>query len=193
MHMKKLIYILAIVTIIIAVWSMFGSKKAEAPAGSESAKQAAPAGKAPATGTSYSSTGTKTVAVVTPGAATPVDGTYVLAGQKVKLTSGSSVSPKAAIFGIPVYGDIGKGAGTAVVIIWMKSGNYTNYYVASAYRAGMFYGTNGILLGRDISRPTINIANGVAKLTYAVRRSDGTLSAMQAKTVKISGTTLVQK
>jgi hypothetical protein len=116
-----------------------------------------------------------------------MDASYLLGGKVIDLALGASANPAASVVGVPVYGNIGAGNKSAVLIVRVAAGAKSNYYVAAAYvKNGLYQGTNGIYIGTDLVRPTINLNNNAATIGYRIT------AGMKAMTVKISGGKLIQ-
>jgi len=112
----------------------------------------------------------------------PLDATYIVEGQEVRLVAGrgeakSAPGPAAKIttsaFGKPVYGDLdGDGEDdAALLLVQQPGGTGTFHYVAAALHVnGAYRGTNAVLLGDRIAPQNIAIRNGLVVVNYADRR-----------------------
>ena len=119
----------------------------------------------------------------------PLNTTYIVGGQKMRLIDGRSETESApgsatkvitSVFGKPVYGNIdGEGdVDAALILICDPGGSGTFYYVAAALDANGFYlGTRAILLGDRVAPQSISVRNGVIIANYADRRLDEPMSA----------------
>ena len=113
----------------------------------------------------------------------PLNATYLIEGQAVRLSAGYSELPAApgsamksrtAVWGQPVYGDMNDDGDTdaAVLLTHDPGGSGTFYYVAAAINVnGRYQGTNAVLLGDRIGSAEITIRSGAAVVKYADRRS----------------------
>lgn len=122
--------------------------------------------------------------VTSPIVLTPLDTTYLFAGESIQLTDGvftRQIVPDSAtvetfrVFGEPTYADLdGDGDEDAVLLLTRDGGGSgTFYYVAIAVRNDdMYTGTNAMLLGDRIAPQNINIENGVAIVNYVVRNQN---------------------
>ena len=112
----------------------------------------------------------------------PLNATYVVDGQSIKLTNGGAsmeVAPGSAakittmVFGTPVGGDL-NGDGkedAAVVLVQNPGGSGTFYYVAAAINRGnATQGTNAISFGDRVAPQTLEINNGKIIMNYADRK-----------------------
>jgi hypothetical protein len=112
----------------------------------------------------------------------PLNATYIIQGQKIRLIDGRSETeaiPGSAtkvitsVFGKPVYGNIdGEGSTDAALILTHDpGGSGTFYYVAAALNAnGSYIGTRAILLGDRVTLQNISVRNGLIIADYADHR-----------------------
>jgi hypothetical protein len=127
--------------------------------------------------------------VVDASAADPLNATYIVEGQPIRLIHGRSETASApgsasktitSVFGKPIYGNI-DGAGNvdaALILTHDPGGSGTFYYAAAALDVNGFYrGTQAILLGDRVVPQPIQVRNGVIVANYATRRLDESMSA----------------
>ncbi|MDX2511739.1 MAG: hypothetical protein QNK25_06785, partial [Desulfobacterales bacterium] len=119
----------------------------------------------------------------------PLNATYIVEGQKIRLIDGHSETESApgsaskiitSVFGKPVYGNIdGEGDVDAALILTHDSGGSgTFFYVAAALNVnGFYWGTRAILLGDRVVPQNISVRNGVIVANYANRRQDEPMAA----------------
>ena len=119
----------------------------------------------------------------------PLNATYIVEGQKIRLINGRSETESApgsatkvitSVFGKPVYGNIdGEGdVDAALILMHDPGGSGTFYYVAAALDVnGFYFGTRAILLGDRVAPQNISVRNGVIVANYATRRLDEPMSA----------------
>jgi len=119
----------------------------------------------------------------------PLNATYMIGGQKIRLIDGRSETESApgsatkvitSVFGKPVYGNIdGEGdVDAALILTYDPGGSGTFYYVAAALDSNGFYlGTRAVLLGDRVAPQNISVRNGVIVANYADRRLDEPMSA----------------
>jgi hypothetical protein len=119
----------------------------------------------------------------------PLNATYIVEGQKIRLIDGRSETESApgsaikvitSVFGKPVYGNIdgGSGADAALILTYNPGGSGTFYYVAAALNVNGFYlGTRAILLGDRVAPQNVSVSNGVIVANYADRRRDEPMAA----------------
>ena len=119
----------------------------------------------------------------------PLNATYIIEGQKIRLIDGHSeaeIVPGSAtkvitsVFGKPAYGNIdGQGnVDAALILTYDPGGSGTFYYVAAARNLdGVYHGTNAILLGDRVAPQNIEVRNGMIVVNYAERRTSEPLSA----------------
>jgi hypothetical protein len=113
----------------------------------------------------------------------PLNATYNVGDDKVKLVDGKAISkpaqPGSAIRTItkivvrPASGDLNRDGKTdaAVVLMQDPGGSGTFYYIAAAVNVnGQAQGTNAILLGARIALRTVRIVSGQIIVTYADRK-----------------------
>ena len=112
----------------------------------------------------------------------PLNATYLIEGQAVRLTAGycelpaapgSAMKSRTAVWGQPEYGDMNDDGNTdaAVILTHDSCGSGTFYYVAAAINVnGRSQGTNAVLLGDRIGSAEIAIRSGAAEVKYADRR-----------------------
>jgi hypothetical protein len=112
----------------------------------------------------------------------PLNATYLIEGQPVRLTAGycelpaapgSAMKSRTAVWGQPEYGDMDDDGNTdaAVILTHDPGGSGTFYYVAAAINVnGRYQGTNAVLLGDRIGSAEIAIRSGAAVVKYADRR-----------------------
>ena len=140
----------------------------------------------------------------------PLDATYLIAGQKVKLTNGaiekdipfnatSSMKITVKAFNEPTYMDLnGDGVKDAIFFLYEQlGGTGTFFYVVAAVNEGGTYkGLNAIYLGDRIAPQTINASNGKAAINYATVKDSDPMTAKPSvgvtKYVKIQGGQLVE-
>jgi hypothetical protein len=115
-------------------------------------------------------------------AAGPLNTTYTIENQEVKLTNGRSeekTAPGAAtksrttVFGQPVFGDLDSDGGNdaALILLRQPGGSGSFYYVAAALRDnGSWRGTNAVFLGDRITLQKVVILDGVIVVRYRDRR-----------------------
>jgi hypothetical protein len=135
-----------------------------------------------------------------PPATDPLNATYIVEGQPIRLIHGRCETTSApgsasktitSVFGKPVYGNIdGKGdVDAALILTHDPGGSGTFYYAAAALDVNGFYlGTHAILLGDRVAPQNISVRNGVIVANYATRRRDESMSAALCRQVKIPGT-----
>ncbi len=122
--------------------------------------------------------------IVNLSATDPLNATYMVEGQKIRLIDGRSETESVpgsatkvitSVFGKPVYGNIdGEGdVDAALILTYDSGGSGTFYYVAAALDVNGFYlGTRAILLGDRVAPKNISVRNGVIVANYADRRLD---------------------
>jgi hypothetical protein len=127
--------------------------------------------------------------VVDAAATDPLNATYIVEGQPIRLINGrckttyapgSATEAITSVFAKPVYGNIdGKGdVDAALFLTYDPGGSGTFYYAAAALEVDGFYlGTHAILLGDRVAPQNISVRNGVIVANYATRRRDESLSA----------------
>jgi hypothetical protein len=128
--------------------------------------------------------------IVDASATDPLNATYIVEGQKIRLINGRSETESApgsatkaiiSVFGKPVYGNIdGEGeVDAALLLTYDPGGSGTFYYAAAALDVNGFYlGTRAILLGDRVAPQNISVRNGVIIANYATRRLDESMSAV---------------
>jgi len=111
----------------------------------------------------------------------PLNATYIVEGQEIRLVDGRSEIESApgsaskvitSVFGKPVYGNIdGEGdVDAALILTYDPGGSGTFYYAAAALNANGFYlGTRAILLGDRVAPQNINVRNGLIVANYTNR------------------------
>jgi hypothetical protein len=126
--------------------------------------------------------------IVNAPATDPLNTTYIVEGQKIRLINGRSETESApgsatkvitSVFGKPVFGNIdGEGDVDATLILtYDPGGSGTFYYVAAALDVNGFYlGTRAILLGDRVAPQNTSVRNGVIVANYADRRLDEPMS-----------------
>lgn len=109
----------------------------------------------------------------------PLNTTYIIEGQKIRLIDGRSETKAApdsatkvitSVFGKPVYGNIdGEGnPDAALILAHDPGGSGTFYYVAAALNVnGGYLGTRAILLGDRVALQNVSVRNGVIVVNYA--------------------------
>ncbi len=119
----------------------------------------------------------------------PLNATYIVEGQKIRLIDGRSETESApgsaikvitSVFGKPVYGNIDgeSDADAALILTYNPGGSGTFYYVAAALNVNGFYlGTRAILLGDRVAPQNVIVSNGVIVANYADRRRDEPMAA----------------
>jgi hypothetical protein len=119
----------------------------------------------------------------------PLNATYLIEGQAVRLTAGycelpaapgSAMKSRTAVWGQPVYGDMDDDGDTDAALLFTHDpgGSATFYYIAAAINVnGSYQGTNAILLGDRIGSVEITIRSAAAVVKYADRRSKEPMSA----------------
>ena len=112
----------------------------------------------------------------------PLNTTYIIEGQKIRLidgrseietTPGSATKVITSAFGKPVYGNIdGEGnTDAALILTHDPGGSGTFYYVAAALNVnGSYLGTRAILLGDRVNVRNISVRNGLIIADYADHR-----------------------
>ncbi len=127
--------------------------------------------------------------IVDASATDPLNATYIVEGQKIRLINGRSETESApglatkaitSVFGKPVYGNIDGGGhvDAALILTHDPGGSGTFYYAAAALDVNGFYlGTRAILLGDRVAPQHISVRNGVIIANYATRRLDESMSA----------------
>lgn len=127
--------------------------------------------------------------IVDASATDPLNATYIVEGQKIRLINGRSETESApgsatktitSVFGKPVYGNIDGegGVDAALILTYDPGGSGTVYYAAAALDVNGFYlGTRTILLGDRVAPQHISVRNGVIDANYATRRLDESMSA----------------
>ncbi len=130
----------------------------------------------------------------------PLNATYLIEGQAVRLTAGycelpaapgSAMKSRTAVWGQPVYGDMDDDGDTDAVVLLAHDpgGSGTFYYVAAAINVnGRYQGTNAVLLGDRIAPMDIVIRNSAIVVNYADRRPEEPMSARPTvdKTAQLS-------
>jgi hypothetical protein len=118
-----------------------------------------------------------------------LNATYIINGQKIKLTDGraekeaapgSATKVSTATFGDAIYGDLdGDGdQDAALMLVQDPGGSGTFYYVAvTLNNDGQHQGTNAILLGDRVAPQNIAIEGNIVIANYADRRADDAMSA----------------
>ena len=118
----------------------------------------------------------------------PLNATYLIEGQAVRLTAGycelpaapgSAMKSRTAVWGQPVYGDMDDDGDTDAVVLLTHDpgGSATFYYVAAAINVnGRYQGTNAVLLGDRIGSVEITIRTDAAVVKFADRRSKEPMS-----------------
>ena len=176
--MKKYLSLVLIVVIAVAIALLFSSKKAVAPSTTES----------------------KPAPVSTGKIASPLDISYVVDDEIIKLKDGKSVEEAAPgsaaeitteVFGEPVYGDMGFGKDTSVMFLVQETaGTGIFFYTVAAHReggtpeGGSYKGSKAFFLGDRITPQTIKIVNGVAEVTYMTRKEKEAMSEEPTVIVK---------
>ena len=138
---------------------------------------------------SLGSAKTDDAGIVSAPATDPLNATYIVEGQKIRLIDGRSETESApgstikvitSVFGKPVYGNIDgeSGADAALILTYNPGGSGTFYYVAAALNVNGFYlGTRAILLGDRVAPQNVSVSNGVIVANYADRRRDEPMAA----------------
>ena len=168
--MKKYLSLVLIVVIAVAIALLFSSKKVVAPSTTES----------------------KPTPVSTAKIASPLDISYLVDDEIIKLKDGKSVEKAAPgsageitteVFGEPVYGDIGFGKDASVMFLVQEStGTGVFFYIVAAYRetgtpyGGAYKGSKAFFLGDRITPQTIKIVQGVVEVTYMTRKEKEAMS-----------------
>ena len=118
----------------------------------------------------------------------PLNTTYTIENQAVKLVDGSFEAPAApgsaamllvSVIGRPVYGDLDHDGekDAVVVIVYDAGGSGTFYYIAAAiYKKDTFNGTRGYLLGDRIAVQDVEIRNRVVTVDYVHRHPQESMS-----------------
>ena len=120
----------------------------------------------------------------------PLNATYTIEGERIRLTEGraerqaapgSATKVETLVFGAPVYGDL-NGDGTddaALIVVQQPGGSGTFYYIAAALAGDSAYrGTNAVLLGDRIAPKQIEIRNGVIYANFTDRRKEEPMAAV---------------
>ncbi|MEA1949314.1 MAG: Gmad2 immunoglobulin-like domain-containing protein [Thermodesulfobacteriota bacterium] len=119
----------------------------------------------------------------------PLNATYMIEGQKIRLIDGRSETeavPGSAtkvitsVFGKPVYGNIdGEGAvDAALILTYDLGGSGTFYYAAATLNVnGNYRGTNAVLLGDRVAPQNVSVRNGLIVANYADRRPGEPMAA----------------
>jgi len=127
--------------------------------------------------------------IVHASATDPLNATYMIEGQQIRLIDGRSATEAApgsatkvitSVFGKPVYGNIDGGGDVdaALILTYDPGGSGTFYYVATALKVNGFYrGTNAVLLGDRVAPQNVSVRNGVIVANYADRRRDDPMAA----------------
>lgn len=122
-------------------------------------------------------------------AGNPLNATYLIDGNPIRLTGGRAEAPAAPgsattvttrVFGEPVYGDMdGDGeADTAVILVHDPGGSGTFYYAAAAISAaGRFHGTPATLIGDRIVVRSAHIAKRTLSVNILDRPGGAPMSA----------------
>jgi hypothetical protein len=109
----------------------------------------------------------------------PLNATYLIEGQAVRLTAGycelpaapgSAMKSRTAVWGQPVYGDMDDDGDTdaAVLLTHDPGGSATFYYVAAAINVnGRYQGTNAVLLGDWIAPMDIRVRDSAIVVKYS--------------------------
>jgi hypothetical protein len=138
---------------------------------------------------SFGSAKTDDAGIVYAPATDPLNATYIVEGQKIRLIDGRSETESApgsaikvitSVFGKPVYGNIDgeSDADAALILTYNPGGSGTFYYVAAALNVNGFYlGTRAILLGDRVAPQNVSVSNGVIVANYADRRRDEPMAA----------------
>jgi len=93
---------------------------------------------------------------------------------------GSAEQNTLAIFGEPVYGDLnGDNLPDAAIMLVNNPGVIGTFYYAvfAINKNGVYHSTNTLLLGESIASKTVNIKDGNAVFTYAVRKVNEPMNA----------------
>jgi hypothetical protein len=127
----------------------------------------------------------KMIPAATEGSATdPLNATYVVDGQTMKLVDGlheiqavpgATTKITSFVFGKPVFGDLDgdDDDDAALFLVQQPGGSGTFYYVvASLNLTGTYEGTNAVILGDRIAPQNVRISNGVIIVNYADRRQE---------------------
>ena len=110
----------------------------------------------------------------------PLDATYSVEGEPVKLRNGRAERPAAPgsattirtqVVGAPVYADI-DGDSDALLFLWQHpGGSGTFYYVAVAHKANRGYrGGRAVVIGDRISPWRLDVLHGVVVIDYLDRQ-----------------------
>ena len=138
----------------------------------------------------------------------PLNATYWIEGQEIRLVNGrseveaapgSATTSRTLVFGNPVYGDLdGDGVeDSALLLVHDPGGSGTFYYAAASLRVdGRYRGTNALLLGDRVAPENVGICNGVIVVNYAGRGLDESMttppSVGKSKYLTITGGKLIE-
>jgi len=138
---------------------------------------------------SFGSTKADDARIVHASATDPLNASYIIEGQIIRLIDGrneTEAAPGSAtkvittVFGKPVYGNIdGKGdVDAALILTYDPGGSGTFYYIAAALKVkGNYRGTNAVPLGDRIAPQNVSVRDGVIIANYADRRRDEPMAA----------------
>jgi len=119
----------------------------------------------------------------------PLNASYMVEGQKIRLIDGRSETEAApgsaakvitSVFGKPVYGNIdGQGdVDAALILTYDSGGSGTFFYVAAALNVkGNYRGTHAVLLGDRVAPQNVSVRNGVIVANYVDRRPEESMAA----------------
>jgi hypothetical protein len=120
----------------------------------------------------------------------PLNATYLIEGNAVRLMGGRCELPPApgsatkigtAVLGQPVYGDMDDDGDkdAALLLTHDPGGSGTFYYVVAALNVNdRYHGTNAVLLGDRIAPKDIGVRNGAVVVHFADRRREEPMSAV---------------
>lgn len=123
-------------------------------------------------------------------ASSPLEATYLIGGEAVRLVDGhaeAAAAPGSAarvqtdVLGEPVHGDLdGDGdEDVALFLVHQPGGSGTFVYLAAAIHVDSgFVGTNAVLLGDRVFPQQVTVRNGIAFAEYADRRPGEPMAAV---------------